>query len=104
MNITKRKPFTPGEILLEEFMQPYNITQADLALRIDVARRRINEIIKGKRAITPDTAIRLGKLFKMSPEYWLNLQMKLDLWREVHMHPKGKRDKIKPLRRIGKAA
>lgn len=84
MNITERKPFTPGEILLEEFMQPYGFTQTELAKRIHVARRRINEIIKGKRAITPDTALRLAKLFNMSPEYWINLQTKIDLWQELH--------------------
>jgi len=80
----KRKPFTPGEILLEEFMEPNDLTQSELAGRIGVARRRINEIILGKRSITPDTAVRLACLFKMSPEYWLNLQNKLDLWYIMH--------------------
>lgn len=84
MNITERKPFTPGEILLEEFMQPYGLTQAELADRIHVHRRRINEIINGKRTITTDTALRLAKLFNMTPEYWLNLQTKIDLWYELH--------------------
>jgi addiction module HigA family antidote len=84
MNLTERKPFTPGEILMEEFMQPYKLTQDALAKHIHVARRRVNEIINGKRAITPDTALRLAKLFNMSPEYWLNLQTKLDLWEELH--------------------
>lgn len=94
MNITKRKPFTPGEILLEEFMQPYGLTQGELAKKIGIERRRINEIIKGKRAITPDTAIRLGKLFNVSCEYWLNLQMKIDLWNEIN---KKKKIYIQPL-------
>jgi len=84
MNITKRKPFTPGEILSEEFMQPYGLTQDELAKRILVTRRRVNEIINGRRAVTPDTALRLAKLFNMSPDYWLNLQSKLDLWIELH--------------------
>jgi len=84
MNITTRKPFTPGEILLEEFMQPYGLTQVELADCIHVHRRRINEIISGKRTITPDTALRLAKFFNMTPEYWLNLQMKIDLWNELH--------------------
>ena len=99
MNITKRKPFTPGEILNEEFMIPYGITQKELAEKVGVARRRINEIIKGKRSITPDTAIRLGHLFKMTPEYWLNLQMKTDLWNELYGRRK-KQFKIRPLRLI----
>ena len=80
MNITKRKPFTPGEILLEEFMEPYNLTQTKLAELTGITRRRINEIIKGKRAITPDTALRFAKLFNVSPDYWLNLQTKINLW------------------------
>jgi antitoxin HigA-1 len=84
LNITERKPFTPGEILLEEFMQPYGLTQSELAARIHVTRRRINEIINGRRSITPDTALRLAKLFNMSPDYWLNLQTKIDLWTELH--------------------
>lgn len=84
MNITKRKPFSPGEILVEEFMEPYGLTQTDLASRIGVARRRINEIINGKRAITPDTALRLGHLFGVTPQFWLNLQMKIDLWKAMH--------------------
>lgn len=79
MNITERKPFTPGEILAEEFLAPYRLTQEDLAKRIGVARRRINEIVCGKCSIIPDTALRLAKFFKMTPKYWLNLQMKYDL-------------------------
>ncbi len=98
MNITKRKPFTPGEILHEEFMQPYDLTQEALANLIGVTRRRINEIINGKRAITPDAACRLAKLFNMTPEFWLNLQTKLDLWQEMRDLQKN-RDyaEIKPL-------
>lgn len=84
MNITERKPFTPGEILLEEFLQPYGLTQEELARRIHVTRRRVNEIINGRRSITPDTALRLAKFFNMSPDYWLNLQTKLDLWLKLH--------------------
>src|SRR5438128_1223838 len=84
MNMTERKPSTPGEILKEEFMQPYGLTQQQLAEKIGVTRRRINEIIKEKRGITSDTACRLARLFGMSAEYWLNLQMKLDLWKEMH--------------------
>ena len=59
----------------EEFLVPYQLTQTELADRIGVNRRRVNEIIRGKRAITADTALRLGRLFKMSAQYWLNLQM-----------------------------
>ncbi len=97
MNITSRKPFTPGEILHEEFMIPYELTQTRLAELIRVERRRINEIIKGKRAITTDTAIRLGKLFRMTPQFWLNLQLKLDVWESLHhVEKKEQYEKIKP--------
>jgi len=79
-----RKPFTPGEILLEEFIEPLNLTQQALADSMRVPRRRVNEIINGRRAITPDTAIRLSKVFGTSAEVWLNLQRKCDLWNALH--------------------
>ena len=65
---------TPGEILDEEFLQPMGITQYRLAKDIGVPPRRINEIVHGQRAITADTALRLGRYFSVSPEFWLNLQ------------------------------
>ena len=70
---------TPGEILDEEFLKPMAITQYQLAKDIGVPPRRINEIVKGQRAITADTALRLGRYFRMSPEFWLNLQSHFDL-------------------------
>ena len=73
---------TPGEILEEEFLKPMGITQYRLAKDIGVPPRRINEITKGKRAITADTALRLGRYFRMSPQFWLNLQTHYDLERE----------------------
>lgn len=73
---------TPGEILEEEFLKPMGITQYRLAKDTSVPPRRINEIVKGKRAITADTALRLGKYFGMAPEFWLNLQTHYDLERE----------------------
>jgi addiction module HigA family antidote len=73
---------TPGEILAEEFLVPMRITQYRLAKDIGVPPRRINEIVKGQRAITADTALRLGRYFGMAPEFWLNLQSHYDLERE----------------------
>ena len=70
---------TPGEILNEEFLMPLGITQYRLAKDIGISARRINEIVLGKRAITPDTALRLGKYFGMSAQFWLNLQTRFDL-------------------------
>jgi antitoxin HigA-1 len=73
---------TPGEILEEEFLKPMGITQYRLAKDIGVPPRRVNEIVKGQRSITADTALRLGRYFKMSPQFWLNLQTHYDLERE----------------------
>jgi addiction module HigA family antidote len=70
---------TPGEILHEEFLKPMGITQYRLAKDICVPPRRINEIVNGQRAITADTALRLGRYFRMAPEFWLNLQSYYDL-------------------------
>ena len=75
----KIPPIHPGEILMEEFLEPFAISQYRLAKDIDVAPRRINEIIHGKRAISADTALRLGKYFRTSPQFWLNLQSHFDL-------------------------
>jgi addiction module HigA family antidote len=73
---------TPGEILDEDFLKPFGLSQYRLALDIGVPPRRINEIVKGQRAITADTALRLGRYFRMSAEFWLNLQSHYDLEQE----------------------
>jgi len=72
-------PVHPGEILLEEFLSPMNLSQNKIALDMRVPARRINEIILGKRRITADTALRLARYFNMSPQFWLGLQMDYDL-------------------------
>jgi addiction module HigA family antidote len=79
MKDQKLKPVHPGEVLLEEFLSPLGISQNKLALDIRVPPRRINEIVHGKRRITADTALRLGRYFGMSPQFWLGLQMDYDL-------------------------
>ncbi len=68
-------PIHPGEVLLEEFLKPMNLSQNRLALSIGVAPRRINEIVLGKRGITADTALRLARYFNMSPKFWMGIQM-----------------------------
>lgn len=75
----KLKPIHPGEVLLEEFLKPMGISQNKLALSIGVPARRINEIVLGKRRISADTALRLGRYFDMSAEFWLGLQSQYDL-------------------------
>lgn len=77
--IKKIQPIYPGEILMEEFLKPFKISQYRLAKDIDVAPRRINEIVHGSRAITANTALRLGKYFNTSPQFWINLQSCYDL-------------------------
>ncbi len=79
MSKKKMLPLHPGEILLEEFLRPMGLSQNRLALDIRVPARRINEIVLGKRRITADTALRLARYFKMSPQFWLGLQIDFDL-------------------------
>ena len=79
MKNKKLPPIHPGEILKEEFLEPMGISQYRLAKDISVPPRRINEIVHGKRAITADTALRLGRFFTMSPQFWLNLQTRYEL-------------------------
>ena len=77
---THRPPAHPGEILAEDFLKPYGISQVELAERIRVPFQRVNAIVNGRRSITPDTALRLAKVFETTPEVWLNLQQAWDLY------------------------
>jgi len=79
MKTKKIPPIHPGEILLEEFLEPMGISQYRLAKDISVSPRRINEIVQGKRSITADTALRLSRYFGLSERFWLNLQSRYDL-------------------------
>jgi addiction module HigA family antidote len=72
-------PIHPGEILLEEFLKPFGVSQYELAKVVGVSPRRINEIVHGKRAISPDSALRLARAFDVSDRFWLNLQARYDL-------------------------
>ena len=96
----KLAPVHPGEVLLEEFLKPLALSQNRLALRLGVPPRRINEIVLGKRRITADTALRLGRYFDTTPQFWLGLQADYDLdaatdelgarlETQVHRHPGG---------------
>lgn len=77
---TNRPPTHPGEILLEEFLEPLEMSQSELARRIHVSYPRVHEIVHGKRGVTPDTACRLAKLFGTTPDFWLEGQKDWDLW------------------------
>ena len=85
---TKREPTHPGEMLLEEFLIPMGITQRELSNSIHVPYQRINEIINKRRGITPSTALRLAKFFGMSEDFWLNLQLRCDLYKAKHAEEK----------------
>ena len=78
---TKREPTHPGEMLVEEFLVPMEITQRELADAIHVPYQRINELVNKKRGVTPSTALRLARYFGVSPDFWLNLQARWDLYR-----------------------
>ncbi len=90
-----RSPTHPGEILLEEFLEPYGLTQKELAERIGVSYPRVNELVHGKRGVTPDTALRLARLFGTTPEFWLNLQQAYDLYQA---RQRADHENIEPLR------
>ncbi|MDY6838564.1 MAG: HigA family addiction module antitoxin [Thermodesulfobacteriota bacterium] len=77
---THRAPTHPGEMLLEEFLNPMDLAQRQLVDAIHVPYQRINEIVNGRRGITPSTALRLSKFFGMSPDLWMNLQLRWDLY------------------------
>lgn len=78
---THREPTHPGEMLLEEFLKPLGLSQRDLAQRIRVPYQRVNQLINRRRGITPATALRLAKFFGNSPGFWMNLQLRWDLYR-----------------------
>jgi addiction module HigA family antidote len=99
MSSRKLDPVHPGEVLLEEFMEPLGISQNRLARDIGVPVPRIHEIVNGRRAITPDTALRLARYFGTSAESWLNLQQRHDLKVAMREREASIRQTVRPLRR-----
>jgi addiction module HigA family antidote len=81
---SKRPPTRPGEMLLEEFIKPLGISQSELAEWIGVSYPRLNEIVNGKRAVTPDTALRLEQVFGVDAQFWLNLEVAWELYQAKH--------------------
>ena len=102
MLTTKRKPAAVGEILVEEFMQPIGLTQAALAKAMGVQRKHVNELCNNRRAVTAPTALILARVFGNSPDFWLNVQRRSDLWEA--MHSPVERERIKRARPIKAAA
>ncbi len=81
---TNRAPIHPGEILREEYLEPMGLSQVELARLLDIPFQRVNMIVNEKRAVTPDTALRLSKLFDTSVGFWLNLQLACDVYEAAH--------------------
>lgn len=95
---TDRQPTHPGEMLAEEFLKPAGMTQRELAERIGVSYVRISEIVNKRRGVTPSTALRLGRLFGTTPQFWLNGQLAFDLYRAAHNERETKEiERIEPL-------
>ena len=90
MQVITRKPTHPGEILREEFLPDYELTIAQLAKKLGVSRQSVYELVREHRAVSPDMALRLGKLFGTTPQYWMNFQRNYDLWEALDL----KRDAI----------
>ncbi len=91
-----RRPTPPGEVFLEDFLLPLGITQREAAARLRISYPRMNEIVNGKRAVTPDTALRLAKFTNTEPEFWLNLQQAIDLWDALHSDQAAELEEIQP--------
>lgn len=92
----KRRPTHPGEMLREDFLPDYGLTVASLAESVGVSRQSINELLRGRRAVTPEMALRFSRLFGNTPEFWLNAQRAVDLWDAVQSI-KAEVARIKPL-------
>jgi antitoxin HigA-1 len=92
----QRRPIHPGEILREDFMPDYDLTVSGLASALGVSRQSVNELIREHRAVSPEMALRLARLFGNSPEFWLSLQRSIDLW-DAQAAIKDEVQRIKPL-------
>lgn len=92
-----RPPTHPGEMLLEEFIKPLGLTQAEFARHLGVSYPRLNEIMKGRRSATPDIALRLSRVLGMSPDFWLGLQQDWDLWHIMHSPEAEQINGLKPI-------
>lgn len=92
-----RRPTPPGDILRHEFLEPLGLTQKELAAALGITRVRLSEIIRGRRAITPDTALRLSRFLGTTPEFWLGLQTDVQLWDTLQAHA-AEYENIKPVK------
>ena len=98
--MTKRRPVPASEMLIEEFMQPLGLTQTALAAAMGVERRLVNELCNGRRTVTADTALMLGRVFGTSPEFWLNVRQRTELWEALNTPARRKRiERARPAKR-----
>lgn len=93
----KRRPIHPGKVFLEDFLMPLGISQKEAAERLRISYPRMNEIVNGKRTVTPETALRLARLTGTEPELWLNLQQAVDLWDAMHSDDAAEVERIEPV-------
>lgn len=94
-----RPPTHPGEMLQEEFLKPLRISQSDFAVRLGVSFPRLNEVIRGRRGVTPDTALRLARVLGTSADFWLGLQLDWDLWHAMRSDKAAEVAQLEPVRR-----
>ena len=86
MIIVSREPSHPGEFLREEYMPELGLSVAGLAERLGVTRQTVNDIVRERRNLSPDMCLRLARLFGTSPQFWMNMQAKVDIWRSLDLH------------------
>ena len=98
---SRRPPTHPGEMLLEEFLRPLEISQSAFAIRLGISFPRLNEIVRGKRGVTSDTALRLERVLGMSADFWLGLQLDWDLWHAMRGRDAEAIAQLQPLRHAG---
>jgi addiction module HigA family antidote len=107
MLMTKRKPITVGEMLIKEFMEPLDLTQTEVAKKTGLPRKHINELCRNRRVVTADTALILSRVFGNSPDFWLNTQLRTDLWEALNTPKRFSRiERAQPLgkRRLAASA
>lgn len=98
---TKRKPASVGEMLVEEFLAPMALSQSKLAKAMGVPRKLVNELCNDRRSVTADTALMLARVFGNTPDFWLNVQRRTDLWEALHTPKRRRRiDQARALRPV----
>ena len=99
MLLVSRRPTHPGEILREEFLPDFGLSVAALGERLGVSRQSVNELVRERRAVSPDMALRLARLFGTTPQYWMNLQRNVDLWNSLEL----RRDDLEAIEPLAQA-